>query len=193
MKTIVERTPLLRQGTAEEIAAVLKILIGNAVTYSSGGTILVSIGERTINGNAYQVFTIKDSGIGIPKEESEKIFEKFYRSGPAKLKAPDGTGLGMFIVKNFIEAHRGLVKLESEGEAEISSLHVGELVMDALTSLDVVGYIRYASVYKDFRNPGDFDEFLQQVKSVKSGDKPKKKKAAAKEEKAEVKQVGRAK
>ncbi len=101
-----------------KIAAVLKILIGNAVTYSSGGTILVSIGERTINGNAYQVFTIKDSGIGIPKEESEKIFEKFYRSGPAKLKAPDGTGLGMFIVKNFIEAHRGLVKLESEGEGK---------------------------------------------------------------------------
>ena len=99
-----------------KIATVLKILIGNAITYSSdGGSIAASVGDRTINGVEYQVFTIKDTGIGIPKEEAEKIFEKFYRAQPAKLKSPDGTGLGMFIVKNLIEAHHGLVRLESEG------------------------------------------------------------------------------
>lgn len=99
-----------------KIATVLKILVGNAITYSSdGGSIAASVGDRTINGKEYQVFTIKDSGIGIPKEEADKVFEKFYRAQPAKLKSPDGTGLGMFIIKNLVEAHEGLVRLESEG------------------------------------------------------------------------------
>ncbi len=67
-------------------------------------------------------------------------------------------------------------QLETEGEAEITSRHVGELVMKELIDLDVVGYIRYASVYKDFREPSDFDDFVQQVKTLKA-DKPKRKKA----------------
>ncbi|MBU0800924.1 MAG: transcriptional regulator NrdR [Alphaproteobacteria bacterium] len=50
--------------------------------------------------------------------------------------------------------------LESSGESEIISRQIGEQVMKALAHLDTVGYIRYASVYKDFRNPEDFNEFL---------------------------------
>lgn len=76
------------------------------------------------------------------------------------------------------EAANDIVRqLEGEGEAEIPARHIGELVMQALIDLDVVGYIRYASVYKDFRAPGDFDEFLQQVKALKSSDRPKRRKA----------------
>lgn len=55
-------------------------------------------------------------------------------------------------------------QLESQGEPEISSKKIGELVMKALMDLDVVGYIRYASVYKDFREPEDFKDFLADVK-----------------------------
>jgi transcriptional repressor NrdR len=51
-------------------------------------------------------------------------------------------------------------QLESQGEAEIASRQIGELVMKALVDLDMVGYIRYASVYKDFRQPEDFNAFL---------------------------------
>lgn len=50
--------------------------------------------------------------------------------------------------------------LESSGESEVTTGQIGEQVMKALAHLDTVGYIRYASVYKDFRNPGDFNEFL---------------------------------
>lgn len=53
--------------------------------------------------------------------------------------------------------------LESSGEAEIGSRHIGELVMKALAHLDTVAYIRYASVYKDFRDPDDFNEFLTEL------------------------------
>lgn len=56
--------------------------------------------------------------------------------------------------------------LESQGETEIPSEKIGALVMKALIQMDVVAYIRFASVYKDFRNSGDFDEFLSEIKGV---------------------------
>lgn len=68
-------------------------------------------------------------------------------------------------------------QLETQGEAEITSEQIGELVMKALIDLDVVGYIRYASVYKDFREPADFDSFVQQVRD-RAAEKPKRKKAS---------------
>ena len=57
-------------------------------------------------------------------------------------------------------------QLESQGEHEINSRMIGEYVMKALIELDAVGYIRYASVYKDFRAPGDFNEFLSELKDL---------------------------
>ena len=58
----------------------------------------------------------------------------------------------------------GIVRqLESIGETEIPSSTLGELVMDALATLDQVAYVRYASVYKDFRAAGDFREFLEEL------------------------------
>ncbi len=57
-------------------------------------------------------------------------------------------------------------QLETMGEPEIPSFQIGELVMRALAQLDVVAYIRYASVYKDFCKPQDFDEFLKELKDL---------------------------
>ena len=60
-------------------------------------------------------------------------------------------------------------QLESMGEPEIPSSQIGELVMRALARLDQVAYIRYASVYKDFRNPQDFNEFLEEIQDIRTG------------------------
>jgi transcriptional repressor NrdR len=57
-------------------------------------------------------------------------------------------------------------QLEANGEHEINARQIGELVMKALVQLDVVGYIRYASVYKDFRDPGDFNAFLDELNAL---------------------------
>jgi transcriptional repressor NrdR len=62
-------------------------------------------------------------------------------------------------------------QMESMGESEIPSSQIGELVMRALARLDQVGYIRYASVYKDFCKPQDFNEFLEELKDLQ-GNKP---------------------
>lgn len=59
--------------------------------------------------------------------------------------------------------------LESSGESEVTTGQIGEQVMKALAHLDTVGYIRYASVYKDFRNPGDFNEFLTDLHRLQRG------------------------
>jgi transcriptional repressor NrdR len=54
-------------------------------------------------------------------------------------------------------------RLESSGESEIGSDTVGELVMEALASLDQVAYVRFASVYKNFREARDFEDFIDQI------------------------------
>jgi transcriptional repressor NrdR len=58
----------------------------------------------------------------------------------------------------------GIVRrLESSGESEIPTKLIGELVMDALATLDQVGYVRFASVYRNFREARDFEEFIGQL------------------------------
>ena len=60
----------------------------------------------------------------------------------------------------------GLVRqLESSGETEITSSTIGELVMEALRELDPVAYVRFASVYRDFREAADFQEVLREIAS----------------------------
>jgi len=54
-------------------------------------------------------------------------------------------------------------RLETMGESEIPSSHVGELVMEALASIDQVAYVRFASVYRNFREAKDFEEFVGQL------------------------------
>lgn len=60
-------------------------------------------------------------------------------------------------------------QLETMGEAEITSEQIGELVMQALAHLDTVAYIRYASVYNAFRDPEDFNAFLEGIKEISQG------------------------
>jgi len=72
--------------------------------------------------------------------------------------------------KRSVEAERvervvnGIVRrLESSGESEIPTKLIGELVMDALASLDPVAYVRFASVYRNFREARDFEEFIEKL------------------------------
>ena len=70
-------------------------------------------------------------------------------------------------------AASGIVRqLESLGDSEIKSDQVGELVMKALARLDAVAFIRYASVYKDFRKPEDFHEFLEELRDLRADAAP---------------------
>ena len=59
-------------------------------------------------------------------------------------------------------------RLESTGENEVTSVQIGEMAMEALANLDHVAYIRFASVYRDFREPKDFEEFLETLEKMAS-------------------------
>jgi transcriptional repressor NrdR len=62
-------------------------------------------------------------------------------------------------------------KLESQGESEIPSETIGEMVMDALANLDPVAYVRYASVYRDFKETSDFADFIEEAGKPSRGGK----------------------
>jgi transcriptional repressor NrdR len=63
----------------------------------------------------------------------------------------------------------GIVRqIESSGDTETSTKDIGRIVMNALVELDIVGYIRYASVYKDFREPEEFTKFVAEIQNLQS-------------------------
>ena len=85
-------------------------MLFNAVRYTpQGGKISLSV---TDNGKEYLV-QIKDSGIGIPEGEENKIFDEFYRSGNARKMERDGTGLGLAFAKQAVEKHGGRIWAEN--------------------------------------------------------------------------------
>jgi len=85
-------------------------LIDNAIKYTPKGSIQVTL-ERD-NGNV--IVKIKDTGIGIPKEEQENIFKRFYRADKSRSRETGGVGLGLSIVQWIAQAHHGRIEVESE-------------------------------------------------------------------------------
>jgi signal transduction histidine kinase len=86
-------------------------LLDNAVKFSSEHSEIKVIFEKH---EEKVLLKIKDDGIGIPKNEQASIFEKFYRGKDASHFSTTGTGLGLTIVKQIVEAHGGEVQVESE-------------------------------------------------------------------------------
>lgn len=94
-----------------KIFVAIKNLLDNAIKYTpEKGSIAIEYGiyEKQF------IFKIVDSGIGIPQEEQERIFSRFFRASNAVSFEALGSGLGLFIVKNIIEAHRGKIWFTSE-------------------------------------------------------------------------------
>jgi len=113
LKLEVQATPDLPAipGDLGLLQGVLQELLDNAIRYSSPGG-LITI--RTFQRNGTVVISVSDTGIGIPKADQERIFERFYRSDPARSRDSGGTGLGLSIAKHLIERHGGRIQVESE-------------------------------------------------------------------------------
>jgi signal transduction histidine kinase len=108
-----------------DIAAITQAitnLIDNAIKYSGESkNILV----RAFVENQYLIISVKDFGIGIRKEEIDKVFERFYRGGDALTRTVKGSGLGLTLVKQIVEVHHGDVHVESEpGQGSIFSIRL---------------------------------------------------------------------
>jgi two-component system, OmpR family, phosphate regulon sensor histidine kinase PhoR len=110
-------------GDVDRLKQVFINLIGNAISYTpSGGDVKIILLEH----NEKVRIHVKDSGVGIKKEEIPRIFERFYRVDRARSRNSGGTGLGLAIVKHLVEAHHGQISVRSmlgEGSEFILELH----------------------------------------------------------------------
>lgn len=98
-------------GVAQLLSEMVYNLLDNAIKYNKeNGTVLLKINK--IDNNA--VISVKDSGIGIAKEDQERVFERFYRVDKSHSKATGGTGLGLSIVKHTVLYHHGKIEINSE-------------------------------------------------------------------------------
>lgn len=89
----------------------LQNLIDNAIKYTpDNGNVTISAKYSKLNIK----ITVEDTGIGIPKDQQKKLYSKFFRSDNAIRKQTEGSGLGLFIVKNIIEKHGGQISIKSE-------------------------------------------------------------------------------
>nr|WP_207619780.1 ATP-binding protein [Nocardioides sp. IC4_145] len=115
-------------GNADQVAAAVSNLVANAVSYSEpDSTVLVTTKAA---GDMVEV-SVVDQGIGIPNEEIERIFERFYRVDPARHRSTGGTGLGLSIVKHVAATHGGEVRVWSvEGQGSTFTLTLPAIVSD---------------------------------------------------------------
>lgn len=98
-------------GDTDQLVTAVSNLVENAVRYSDRGA-RVAVGLR--RAGAVVEVTVTDQGIGIPRAEQQRVFERFYRADPARSRATGGTGLGLSIVKHVAAAHGGEVHLWSQ-------------------------------------------------------------------------------
>lgn len=97
-------------GDREATLTIANNVIGNAIRYTpEGGRVIVW--ARSVED--YGVLVVRDSGIGIPEHEQERIFERFYRAEHSRTQSSAGTGLGLAIVKNLTQAQGGHIRLYS--------------------------------------------------------------------------------
>lgn len=98
-------------GIPQLLTAIVYNLCDNAIKYNKdGGTVFVNVKNNAEN----IVLSVRDTGIGIPKEQQERIFERFYRVDKSHSKEVGGTGLGLSIVKHAAKLHDAKITLESE-------------------------------------------------------------------------------
>lgn len=94
-----------------KIRQVIMNFADNAIYYTpNGGKVDIEVKED--KSNIY--FTVKDNGLGVPKEDQPHLFTKFFRASNARKARPDGTGLGLFMAKKVVDAQNGTILFESQ-------------------------------------------------------------------------------
>ena len=102
------------RGDEDRLGQVLINLLHNAVKFSpNGGDIVVGVREVESEGRSEVVVWVRDPGIGVPRADLDRIFERFYKVDRARVRGRGGTGLGLSIARHVIESHGGRIWVES--------------------------------------------------------------------------------
>jgi hypothetical protein len=113
------------RGDEDRLKQLLLNLVTNAIKYTpAGGHVMVSVTQK----DGFAFVKVSDTGIGIPKEDLEHIFDRFYRVDKARSRQMGGTGLGLSIASWIAEAHKGRIWAESvEGKGSVFTLQLPSL------------------------------------------------------------------
>lgn len=107
---------LFMEGDEDKLRQIFMNLLSNAINYThDGGNVKITVvnGHKP-DGTETVIFTVSDTGMGIPRKDLPRIFERFYRVDKARSRSSGGTGLGLSIVKHLVELHRGTITVESD-------------------------------------------------------------------------------
>ena len=86
-------------------------LIENSIKYNKdNGNVKIKVSSM----NGFAIITVSDTGIGIPQDDKDRVFERFYRVDKSRSKAYGGTGLGLSIVKHIVMLYKGSITLDSQ-------------------------------------------------------------------------------
>jgi two-component system phosphate regulon sensor histidine kinase PhoR len=118
------------RGDEDRLGQVLINLLHNAVKFSpNGGEIVVGVRE----GDGEVVVWVRDPGIGVPRADLARIFERFYKVDRARVRGRGGTGLGLSIARHVVEMHGGRIWVESEeGEGSTFSFAIPVVALGAI-------------------------------------------------------------
>lgn len=111
--------------------AILNIL-ENAVKYSEPNTNIVIMVKKWVN---FLRIEIADEGVGIPKKEYHKIFQRFYRGENEYVQKEEGSGVGLYLTRKIVDAHKGMVFVERKEKKQRGSVFVIQLPYESLTKM----------------------------------------------------------
>ena len=115
----IPKTPIFVEGDQDKLMQVFDNIMNNAIKYSPNGKNITVRVRQNYNHNRVSI-SIKDEGVGIPLVHIDKIFNRFYRVDKSRQRTMGGTGLGLALAKNIVEAHRGRIWAQSrEGYGSI--------------------------------------------------------------------------
>ena len=104
-------TPIWVEIDTDKMTQVIDNILNNAIKYSPDGG-KIKVGMKTTD--AQLIISISDEGLGIPKKDLSRIFDRFYRVDKARSRAQGGTGLGLAIAKEIVKQHKGFIWAKSE-------------------------------------------------------------------------------
>ncbi len=118
--------PLEVRGDVLQLTSAVYNLLDNGVKYIGGDGGVISVRARSFDDQLEVV--VQDSGIGIPRKDLDRVFERFYRVDRGRSRASGGTGLGLAIVRHVVANHGGRVSVDStEGEGTSFTIHLPAL------------------------------------------------------------------
>ncbi|PBC10863.1 response regulator [Mesorhizobium sp. WSM3859] len=161
------RLPAFVVGDAGRFRQIVTNLLGNAVKFTEKGHVLVDVGGDVVNGVVQLKVRVEDTGIGIPAEKLQSVFEKFAQVDGSSTRRHEGTGLGLAIGARLVDLMGGKIGVESEiGRGSVFWFAVplpahNQEAADKLVPVDVTG----ARVLVIDDNPVNREILLEQLRS----------------------------